>query len=64
MELLSRDGGKVPIEVNASKTEYQGREADLAIVRDVTERKRAEQTLRASEAKFRNLVRSCRRYCY
>jgi PAS domain S-box-containing protein len=54
--ILRRDGGMIPVEINANIIEYEGRTADMAIVRDITDRKLSEETLKASEAKFRNLV--------
>lgn len=48
-----KDGTKFPIEVRVGGVDYRGRRMILASVRDITERKRAEEALRASEA---NLV--------
>lgn len=59
-EGVSTDGKTVPIELNASLIEYEGRPALMAIVRDITERKRAEEELKESEAKFKNLFDSAR----
>jgi len=56
IEALTKDGGKIPAEVNAVKIEYEGKPADLLILRDITERKTAEQALKESEEKFRNLA--------
>jgi PAS domain S-box-containing protein len=40
-------GGKIfPVEINANYVEYEGREYSLALVRDITERKRVEDALR------------------
>jgi len=58
LELLSKDGRSIPFEISASVIEYEGRPADLAILRDITERKRAEEALRESEEKYRSLVES------
>ena len=46
----TRDGRILPVEVSANYFEYGGRAYNLALVRDITERKRAEQALRESEA--------------
>ena len=41
----TRDGHTIPVEVSANYFEYGGRAYNLALVRDITERKRAEETL-------------------
>lgn len=46
IELFSRDGRKIPIETSASVIEYEGRPADIAILRDITERREAEEKLK------------------
>ena len=53
-----KDGKIIPVEVNARRIEYQGKPAILAVVRDITERKRAEETLRESEERYRELADS------
>jgi PAS domain S-box-containing protein len=42
LEILAKDGSKIPLEINASRIEYQGSPADMVIVRDITDRKRME----------------------
>ena len=42
IEILSRDGKAIPVEINASISEFEGLSADLVLVRDITERKQAE----------------------
>ena len=44
--LRRRDGSKIHAELNAGMVTYQGKPADLVIIRDITERKRAEEVLR------------------
>lgn len=56
--LLRMDGTRVPVEINASAIIYGGKPADLVFVRDSTERKRAEESLRQSERQYRYLFES------
>jgi PAS domain S-box-containing protein len=39
IEIISKDGRKIPVEVNASLIEYQGVPADLVLIRDIKNRK-------------------------
>jgi PAS domain S-box-containing protein len=50
--ITAKDGRIINAEVNASPLEYEGKPADMAIVRDITGRKRAQQALRESEERF------------
>jgi PAS domain S-box-containing protein len=50
-----KDGTAFPVEIRASQFEQGGRRI-LCLARDITERKRAEDELRASEERFRTLV--------
>jgi PAS domain S-box-containing protein len=43
VEVVSKTGNRVPIELSATCIHYQGRPADLLIVRDISERKRMEE---------------------
>lgn len=54
--LVLRDGRKLYAEVNAAVITYRGKPADLVVLRDITERKQAEETLRESEERYRSLV--------
>jgi two-component system, sporulation sensor kinase A len=53
---IRKDGTLVYIEVSANQIVYKGEPATLAYLRDVTERKEAEEILRRSEEHFRSLV--------
>ena len=52
---LRKDGTSFPVEVRVGQFEQDGRRY-LCLVRDITERKRAEDDLRASEERFRSYV--------
>ncbi|MBI5444288.1 MAG: GAF domain-containing protein, partial [Deltaproteobacteria bacterium] len=43
---VRKDGSVMPVEVSARLVEFRGRRAYLSVVRDITERKRAEEDLR------------------
>ena len=49
---LRRDGRKFPLELTVSRMELDGRPMFTAIVRDVSERRSAEQALRESEKRY------------
>ncbi len=54
--LRRHDGTAAPAELNACAVTYNGKVADMVIIRDITERKRAEKALRDSEEKYRILT--------
>jgi len=56
--LLHRDGSRVDIEINVGLITYEGRPAELIIVRDITESRKSRETLRKSEEHYSSLVRS------
>jgi len=53
---ITADGRRMICEINAHRFELDGKPTAIVIAHDITERKRIEQALRESEAKFRNLA--------
>jgi PAS domain S-box-containing protein len=51
-ELVAKDGRHIPVEISSRLFELQGTPAMLAMVRDISERKQAEQELRESQERF------------
>ena len=54
--LMRKDGSRSYVELNAGIISYEGKPADLIIIRDMNDRKKAEETLRESEATARALI--------
>jgi PAS domain S-box-containing protein len=61
---LRKDGTPFDVEVSGSVFQYFGRPHLLAMVRDVTDRKRAESALKESEERFRSLVENANDIIY
>jgi len=51
-----KDGSLIDVEVSWESLEFAGRPAKLALLTDVTERRRAEQALKESEERYHQLV--------
>lgn len=52
IEILSRQGKKIPVEISASLIDYEGRPADMAILRDITQRREVEARLEEERKKM------------
>lgn len=55
MTTISKSGKKIPVEINNHLFELNGKQVAIAVVRDVTERKKSEKALIESENKYRSL---------
>ncbi|MEH1920297.1 PAS domain S-box protein [Nostoc sp.] len=55
---ICKDGTLINVEVKGTTCIYNGKRHILAIVRDITARKRTEEALRQSEAQYRDLVQT------
>jgi PAS domain S-box-containing protein len=56
VEILTKDKRKIQFEINAARINYFGKKANMVVFRDISERKFAENSLKESEEKFRNLA--------
>jgi PAS domain S-box-containing protein len=56
--LLHKSGARIPVEVNASTVSFEGKPADLVIMRDTTERKQAEEALQESETRLSTIFKN------
>jgi PAS domain S-box-containing protein len=52
---LRKDGSEFDAEISVSRIAYQGRVARQGVIKDISERKRAEEALRESEERFHRL---------
>ena len=51
----AKDGTQIPVEISSSLINYQGKPAILAIARNITKRKKAEDALMKSQEEYRTL---------
>jgi PAS domain S-box-containing protein len=51
-----KDGTVIDVEITSHVLSFAGRQAEIVLVNDVTERKRAEEEIRRSEEKYRNIL--------
>lgn len=53
-EHVTREGRRIPVDIHTSRISYQGRTAVLAVARDITERRRAEEERRQLESQMQH----------
>jgi len=54
--IVHKNGKKIPVDVTASKTQWQGQPAAMVTIRDITLRRHMEEAIRNSANNFRNLA--------
>ncbi|WP_342305166.1 PAS domain S-box protein [Methanolobus sp. ZRKC5] len=64
VDIVSKDGNKIPVEISASTIHYKGKPADMAIIRDISERKKVNAALMESEKKYRELTENISELVY
>ena len=57
-ELVRKDGTRIPVELSVARIDFEGKSSSLTIVREISERMKAEESLQASEERFRGLMQS------
>jgi len=56
VEAITKDGDKIPVELSLARMALHGKWGAVGIIRDISERKQAENALRESEEKYRHLI--------
>ena len=54
--IITKDRKKVPVEIAGAQTVWQGQPADIVIIRDITERKQAEEALKEYSERLEEMV--------
>ena len=57
-EHIRKDGTRFPVEVRVGSVDYGGRRMILAAVRDITERREAQEALEENERRFRSMIQN------
>lgn len=55
VEALTKNGERIPFEVNATRINYQGQPADMVVFRDISERKESQREIQESEERYRSI---------
>ncbi len=58
MQIIRKDGVVIDIEFTSVHTTYQGKRANVAYIRDITERKRVENAVKESESRLQSVLTS------
>jgi PAS domain S-box-containing protein len=51
----TKDGSPIPFEIHAGKIKFNGKSADMAVFRDLRDRKKVEKTLHETEIKYKTI---------
>lgn len=60
IELIKKNGKTLPVEISSSLIEHNGKTASMAIIRDITERKQAENTIKEEKRKMETIYKTTR----
>lgn len=58
IEAVRKNGDKIPVELSLARMALHGKWGAVGIIRDISERKQAENALRESEEKYRHLIQN------
>jgi len=56
VEVLTKEGKKMPYEINAARIDYRGKPADMVVFRDISERKKVQEELQGTLKKLRGAL--------
>ena len=54
--LIAKDGRRIPVEISTRQYQQRNRKMVISLIRDITERKRVEESLRAERDRFAKIV--------